>query len=85
VPDEFYNWVKATERKLNEQFKAIEVDCKSYFKTFETRKETAAYFLKHPHSGILFNMLNGKDYSKAIWKKIKPEFQKPFTNGKDEF
>lgn len=84
VPDEFYNWVKATEKDLKAKYKAIEDDCKAYFKTCDTRKETAEYFLKHPHSGVLFNMLSGKDYSKAIWKKIKPAFEKPFTNRKDD-
>lgn len=84
VPDEFYNWVKATENSLRQQFISIENDCKAYFKILETRKETAEYFLKHQHSSVLFNMLSGKDYASHIWKKIKPEFQKPFTNRTDD-
>lgn len=78
VPDEFYEWVKNVKADLLNQYKTIENECKNYFKVFENRKDTAAYFIKHPHHSVLFSMLDNKDYSPIIWKKIKPEFQKPF-------
>jgi len=30
--------------------------------------------------GIVFAMLDGKDYSKSIWKLIKPKYEKPFSS-----
>lgn len=80
VPDEFFDWVKKVESDLKMQFQAIEEDCKKYFKVLETRKETAMYFLSHPHKDVLFNMLDERDYAKTIWRKIKPKFEKPFSN-----
>ena len=80
VPDEFFEWVKKVESDLKRQFQAIEEDCKGYYKVLETRKETAFYFLAHPHKDVLFNMLDGREYAKTIWRKIKPKFEKPFTN-----
>lgn len=80
VPDEFFEWVKKVESDLKRQFQAIEEDCEKYFKVLENIKETAFYFLAHPHKDVLFNMLNEKDYAKTIWRKIKPKFEKPFTN-----
>lgn len=80
VPDEFFEWVKKVESDLKKQFQAIEENCKNYYKVLETRKETAFYFLAHPHKDVLFNMLNEKDYTKTIWRKIKPKFVKPFSN-----
>lgn len=78
VPDEFYDWVKATVTSLNDQYTAIETDCRAKFQTLETRKETAAYFQTQPHPAVLFNMLDGKDYSKTIWKLLKPAYERPF-------
>ncbi|MEN9609320.1 MAG: hypothetical protein RLZZ628_134, partial [Bacteroidota bacterium] len=50
----------------------------STFKVFETRKETAFYFSKFSYYKILFFMLDGKDYSKIIWRMVEPAFEKPF-------
>lgn len=80
VPDEFFEWVKSVESDLKRQFQAIEEDCKNYYKELETRKETAMYFLSHPHKDVLFNMLDEREYAKTIWRKIKPKFEKPFSN-----
>lgn len=79
VPDEFYHWVKQTATELESSFKAIEQQCKADFKVLETVKETALYFKTCQHQAVLFAMLNGKDYKKIIWKKLRPTFQKAFT------
>ena len=84
VPDEFYNWVKKTEEKLRSEFTAIENIAKSEYKTLDTRKETAMYFKTCTHPGILFSMLDGKDYSDTIWRMIKPDFEKPFLHQQEE-
>lgn len=79
VPDEFYSWVKTTQRELLHNFNEIMLECKSVFKEFETRKETALYFQKQKFPSVLFNMLDSKTPDKIIWKMIKPKFCKPFT------
>jgi T4 RnlA family RNA ligase len=84
VPDEFYQWVKTVKADLDAQFKAIEADCKSRFQDLGDRKTTAAYFQTQPNSKILFMMLDDRDYSQAIWKLIKPEFQRPFRSQGEE-
>ena len=78
VPDEFYQWVKKTRASLLDQYKIIEDQCKLDFKVLETRKDTALYFLQCKYPAILFSMMNGKNYTPAIWRMIRPKFEKPF-------
>lgn len=78
VPDEFYQWVKRTRASLTTQYDAIEQQCKADFKVLDSKKDTALYFLQCAQPAVLFSMLNGKDYSKNIWKMIRPKFEKPF-------
>lgn len=80
VPDEFYNWLKQTAEQLTQAYQRIEAICKAEFKILETRKETALYFQTCQHQGVLFFMLDGKDYSQIIWKMVRPVFSKPFKN-----
>ncbi len=88
VPDEFYQWVKGVKADLDDQFQAIEADAKRQFaasgQSLEQmrgdRKATAAYFQTQPYTKILFLMLDDRDYQQAIWKLIKPEFQRPFRS-----
>jgi len=79
VPDEFYAWVRRIQSDLIEQYQSIETCCKRDFRTFDTRKEAAAYFKACDHPTILFRMLDGKPYEDLIWKRIKPEYQRPFA------
>lgn len=81
VPDEFYQWVKAKKLELNQQFDAIEVQCKQDFKQLETRKETAAYFFTCTYPRVLFAMLDNKPYDTIIWRLVRPVFEKPFISG----
>lgn len=83
VPDEFFDWVKQTKSDLENQYLAIENQCKNDFKVFESRKETALYFLTCQYSGVLFAMLDSRDYSEIIWKMIRPKFEKPFNKGEE--
>lgn len=83
VPDEFFDWVKQTKADLENKYLIIENQSKADFKILESRKETALYFLTCQHSGVLFAMLNGKDYSEIIWKMIRPTFEKPFNKGEE--
>lgn len=80
VPDEFYDWVKKIQNELLEQYNNIYSECESVFKEFNTRKETAEYFMKQKYPHVLFSMLDKKSCKKIIWKLIKPKFSKPFSN-----
>lgn len=77
-PDEFYDWIKKTIKELTDQYSLIEEECKANFKMFDTKKECAEYYKTKKYPNILFSMMMGKDYSKNIWKLIRPEFSKPF-------
>jgi len=80
VPDEFYNWVKITKANLETAYEIIENIAKEDYQELETRKETAFYFQTCRYPKILFSMLDGKDYSETIWRYVRPEFQRPFSN-----
>jgi RNA ligase len=81
VPDEFYNWVKSTVAKLKSEYGMIESECLSKFesvKNIQSRKEFAESINDFTYKDVLFRMLDGKEYKQSIWRKIKPEYKKPF-------
>ena len=79
VPDEFYEWVKATHAELLKNYAEIEAQAQKDFRVLENRKETALYFLTCEYPAILFKMLDNQEYSSIIWKLLKPVYQKPFA------
>jgi hypothetical protein len=78
VPDEFYDWVKATVASLQADYQAIETLCRANCVPLATRKETAFHFQNLPYPKVLFAMLDERDYSAIIWRAIKPTWQKAF-------
>lgn len=82
VPDEFFTWVKKVETQLRAKFNAIEATSKKEYKELSTDRETAEYFKTCKYPAVLFAMKNKKNYSDIIWKKIRPEFEKAYS---DEF
>lgn len=86
VPDEFYTWMKNLENTLRSQYKELEYKYNCIFidicnKIPEwNKKEFALEAVKSKHSGILFSMYNKKEYREALWKMIKPPYEKPFAN-----
>ncbi|MDZ7935283.1 MAG: T4 RnlA family RNA ligase [Emticicia sp.] len=80
VPDEFYDWVKATHAKLLNDFAQIEAEAQSEFKILATKKETALYYQTCKYPAILFKMMENRAYDHIIWKMIRPKFEKPFAN-----
>jgi T4 RnlA family RNA ligase len=78
VPDEFYNWVKDTKLELETKYQAIEAECQQAFRDLGDRRQTAMYFQTQTYPGVLFLMLDGRDYSQVIWKLIKPAYERPF-------
>ena len=94
VPDEFYNWVKRTEKGLRDSYTTIEVEALREHariiniiliqkSNFNVKKEFALMAKEHKYSGLLFSMYNDKDYSLAIWRMIKPDWSTPFRDGFD--
>jgi RNA ligase len=79
VPDEFYEWVKATKAEIEGNFKQIEDECKAVFKAIEDRKEAAEYFKQQKYPMILFKMLDNRPYQQIIWKLVRPIFKKAFA------
>jgi RNA ligase len=87
VPDEFYNWVRATIAKLKGEFRYVELDAyKTFFNIFYVngivdRKEFASAVDEYKHKSILFKLYDKRPYDEIIWKKIRPEHSKPFKDG----
>jgi T4 RnlA family RNA ligase len=83
VPDEFYNWVKDTKLDLETQYREIETECQQAFRDLGDRRETALYFQTQKYPGVLFLMLDGRDYRQVIWKLIKPGYERPFRESRE--
>lgn len=72
VPDEFYQWVRETENDLRGHYARIEATARDQMTFGGTRKEIAERFKQCQYPGIMFSMLDGKDYRDQIWKLVKP-------------
>lgn len=90
VPDEFYEWVRNTKDDLLNQYQTLEREYQWIFKIInrasgiESRKVFAEYANRYKHPGLLFNMLDGKDYSEQIWKLLYPSYSKPFKKHEED-
>jgi RNA ligase len=92
VPDEFFQWVTDTKAKLRGEFAAIERRATEVFSQARAdlgesavRKDFALSFMQtRDISGILFAMLDGKEYAPAIWKMIYPEHSPPWKGTGEE-
>jgi RNA ligase len=84
VPDEFYDWVKQTKESFITQYETLESEYKWIFKVMNrvpninNRAVFANYAKMYKHPSILFNMLDGKNYSEIIWGLLYPSYSKPF-------
>ena len=89
VPDEFYKKIENYIKDLRYSYFQISEDAGKKFdymmygkyndkEPITDRKEFAEWVLTQPKhlSGILFRMLDKKDYSEIIWNLIRPEFKK---------
>jgi len=86
VPDEFYDKVHDFEELLTDQYHKLKSIHEIMFIGLLTKNYSRKDFaeevnrLVHPDApliaSVLFAMLDGKDYSKHIWKKIEPEYAK---------
>lgn len=91
VPDEFDTWVRDWERALKFAYVMKDRDVEYWTneliaQNFETRKQEAEWiFSKVPKElqGLVFSRLDGRDYSPAIWRMIRPDYSKPFWKRAD--
>jgi RNA ligase len=77
APDEVYDWVKNWKtyfRKLEQQYMDESLKHLEIVNKMETRKEQAMYLQKEApeYMGIVFGMLDGKEYLSTIYKKFRP-------------
>jgi RNA ligase len=88
-PDEFNDFLRNTKAALELRYLGIESRAKYAYdcaKELASRREQAMFLMSNHKelSSIVFRMLDGQDYSKAIWNMIKPDrYIQPFAN-KDE-
>jgi RNA ligase len=89
VPDEFYDWVKKTEGDILDEFRFIKSLHFAQFSSIKKsgaseRKEFAMAFTAikdfRINSGVLFQILDGKDIDTKIWEMVKPKYSRPFEN-----
>lgn len=81
VPDEMHQWLVDVSLKILNAYQEIENNAmlwEAEAKKKETRKEQAEIVTKAPYPGIVFSMLDGKDYQKALWRMVRPHGQKTF-------
>ena len=93
TPDEFDNWVHTKIANLKLEYNKIALHSRKLFvelgnklriKEDYSKKVFAMLLLDMPelssyYKSILFNMFDKKDYSYIIWKVIKPDYEKPFS------
>lgn len=85
VPDEFYDWVEETAQSLRHDYDRIFTAAWNGFlaaKRFygNDRKQFALHVASSEYRDILFGLLDDKDVSAMIWKRLKPEHAKAFWN-----
>jgi len=77
IPDEMLNEIKAVEKEFVKQYAKIEEDCKYFLSVALDKRERKAQaknvkeFTPSKYQGIVFAMLDEKDYSKMIFTLLK--------------
>lgn len=81
LPDEFHQWANDVAARLNEEFNEVQsgawsAHAQPELQELETRKEQALWInanVAPDYRGMVFSLLDGRDISNAIWKKIEPK------------
>ena len=79
VPDEFYDKIDEYVEELVSQYIMLEAEYNWIFnklRGIEDRAKFAEVAKKFKYPQLLFKMLDGSDYSEAIWRIIKPEWKR---------
>ena len=93
APDEFYDWIDTVASDLSSKYKEIENICVADYGEIEKkavedlaesidnlwlRKDWALEITNKKYPGILFSILDERDYRHLIWKLVKPKATKTF-------
>ncbi|MEO6131890.1 MAG: RNA ligase [Saprospiraceae bacterium] len=80
APGEIFEWINSVKARLLSEFQEISDHCHVDLARVElgSRKETAEYFKTCKHPGILFAMLDDKQWQSKIWNMIKPVGNKTY-------
>lgn len=74
VPDEYYDWIREVEARLQSAFNSIEAKLIAEFNLVphcKSRREYASHFQKLNFPAVMFAMLDNKPYAPQIWKMVK--------------
>lgn len=87
VPDEFFNWVNTVSEEMVHEYNGIAFGASTIteeVRLFETRKEQAEYITKNAaHPGVVFAMLDDKEWQKVVWRLVRPRGAQPFKRDID--
>lgn len=83
LPDEFYPDIRQMTREAMIAYNNVIVEAAGMIPElrcrFSTRKEQAAFMMSDPERremmGIVFDLMDGKDCTMAVWKKVKQAFK----------
>lgn len=85
VPDEFYQWVKATVDGFHDSMQAFVGD--AHRRKAEvvsvagvSRKRMAAELRGDPLAGAVFKLLDGRDIFPMAWRSVRPAHELPFQS-----
>ncbi len=80
APDEFYIWIDTIASDLVTKYREIENICKNDFEEIQkkatkdwSRKNWAIQITQKKYPGILFTILDEREYDQLIWKLIRPK------------
>jgi RNA ligase len=90
VPDEFYTWVHKQVQRLEADFERVKAAAQEEFEWVmkrvrrpeedpKRRKEFALLALESEYKDVLFGLYDGKDVTSRLWKRVRPEYSKPFS------
>lgn len=81
VPDEFFDWVKATTTDLTNKHNALTSEARKVYATIPTEDRKTFALAAATHGNLrpaLFALLDGKSIDDWAWKLIRPVHQLPF-------
>lgn len=87
VPDEFYEWLKRTAKKIQADFNEIErLALLEFVRIYHVneiieRGLFAEQAKLSKHRAILFKLFDRRPYADIIWKQVRPVYSKPFKDG----
>lgn len=82
VPDEFYKKIKEYVNDLISQYSSIKDEYERAYKNIinlagsDNRAVFAEHAKQYKYPGILFKMMDNRNYDSLIWKSIRPEYRK---------